>query len=88
MLVEVNPLLVRISSGNGSGMSGPSSSADGNLVEFADVYGYRTRDSGIAKADIITEARLNYANVMDFGAVNTGVATPLSSRYVSLAGLS
>lgn len=85
MLVEVNPLLVRISSGNGSGMSGPSSSVDGNLVEFADVYGYRTRDSGIAKADIITEARLNYANVMDFGAVNTGVATPLSSRYASLA---
>ncbi len=84
MLVEVNPLLVRISAGGGSGMSGPTVSVDGNLVEFADIYGTRTRDSGLKADYVITQARLNYANVMDFGAVNTGAATPLSSRYASL----
>ncbi len=85
-VVEVNPLLVRInpSSGVGSGMVGPTSSVDGNLVEFADVYGSRTRDSGISKKSVTLDTELPALNPMNFGAVNTGVATPLSSLYATL----
>jgi len=84
MPVEVNPLLVRINANGGTGLAGPETSVDGNLVEFADIYGTRTRDSGVSVDDLTLDSELPWVNVMDYGAIGDGNSHPLSSVYADL----